>query len=298
MHVPCLAVLVLLSGTAVTAQPVAAAPTRETVALSEGGEKGVHEVSMGPKLLTSLLFGTPLRVAEVEVEERERFSRVTQLEDALLLVPSPSLAAGRRLRLRVWFVKGTVPASVDFFLVMDPARTESHQVNVELRRPPEEHCPEVEVERQKTQQCQTELRQVRQQSRELTGLLSTGLMDETGVTVRELWRQELTQRAGDPIRVDSVWTYRAARRVAVELRVANRSSKPWTVEGAELAGEGGARLKVLRVWPGESLAPGATRQRVLVEVEAARAEAQGRFTLSLWQDGEPESAVVDGVAFP
>jgi hypothetical protein len=65
-----------------------------------------------------------------------------------------------------------------------------------------------------------------------------------------------------------------------------------------LVGEGGVRLKVLRVWPTEPLAPGATWQRVVVEAEVTEAQARGRFTLSLWQEDEPPSVSLDGVMFP
>lgn len=302
MFAPALSVLVFLTGTVVTAQPMSApketAPARRTVTLSMEGQRNVPELSMGPELLTTLLFSAPLRLADVEVEEWEHFSRVTKLEDALLLVPSPSLAADRRLRLRVRFVEGTVPASADFLLVMDATRTESHQVNVELRRLPADRCEEAEVELRKAQQCQAELELMRQQPRELTGLLATNLMDEQGVNARELSRLAFTQSLEEPIRVKRVWTYRAARRVAVELRVTNRSRHPWTVADAELVGKSGERLQVLRVWPGEPLAPGEAKQRVLVEADATGTEARGQFKLSLHEDGEPASVTVDGVVFP
>ncbi|HEX5752564.1 MAG TPA: hypothetical protein VFZ09_40540 [Archangium sp.] len=42
--------------------------------------------------------------------------------------------------------------------------------------------------------------------------------------------------------------------------------------------------------------PGAERQRVVVEAEAPR--ARGRFTLLLWQDGEPPGVSLEGVTFP
>jgi hypothetical protein len=63
-----------------------------------------------------------------------------------------------------------------------------------------------------------------------------------------------------------------------------------------LVGEDGVRHKVLRVWQLEAIAPGAKEQRVVVEAEAP--EARGRFTLLLWQDGEPPSVSLEGVMFP
>jgi hypothetical protein len=37
---------------------------------------------------------------------------------------------------------------------------------------------------------------------------------------------------------------------------------------------------------------------VVVVAEASETQARGRFTLSVWQDGEPPSVSLDGVVFP
>ena len=290
-----LSLLVFLTGAGATAQSIA----RRTVVLSEEGQVDVPELVMGPELVTTVFFGAPLRLVGAEVEDEEHFSRVTRLEDALLLVPSPAIEAGRKLRLRVRFVEGTRPSSADFLLVVDPTRTESHQVNVDLRRPSAERCgQEVEAERLRTQQCQTALESARRQPQELTGLLVSGLMDNTGVITRILRRKTFTQRAGAPLQVIEGSTYRAVKRVAVDLWVTNHSGRSWNVTGAELVEWGGERLRVLRVWPGEPLASGAKKQRIVVEAEAASTKARGRYVLSLWQEGEPPSVVMDGVVFP
>lgn len=263
------------------------------------GQRAVPELRISPGILTVLLFGSSLKLAGVELEEQGLFSRMTVLEDALLLVPSNSLNAGRILRLKVRFVDGGVPASADFLLVVDPLQAE-HQVNVELQQPMADTCwRAVEEERAKTQKCQAELERMRKKPDGLTGLIAHGQLDDTGITARRLWREkEFTQRSGEPLLITGTTSYRTRGLVAVELKVKNLSSRPWMAAGAQLVGEGGVRLKVLRVWPLEPILPGLERQRVVVEAEATETEARGRFTLSLWQDGEPPSVSVEGVTFP
>ncbi|WP_375768004.1 DUF2381 family protein [Archangium gephyra] len=296
-----LALLLLLASTSAGAQP--GTPAGEAVGepravvLSPAGQGEVPEVRIRPDLLTTLLFGAPLRLARVEVEERERFSRVTVLEDMLALIPSTALGAGKQLRLTVRFVEGTRPASADFLLVVDASRAEP-QVNVELRPPVPDACwTQAEAERVMSRQCQAELARMRQRPDGITGLLATGQLDATGITTRELVPgRDFTQRPGEPLKVWKATSYRARDTVALEMEVSNVSTQPWTAAGAVLVGEDGTRRKVLRVWPLEPIAPGAKSQRVVVEAEAP--EAQGRFTLLLWQDGEPPSVSLEGVTFP
>jgi uncharacterized protein (TIGR02268 family) len=297
-----LPLLVLLASATAAAQPPSppsADSTPRTVVLPVWGQREVPELYLRPEHLSALLFGAPLKLVGVELEEREHFSRVTVLEDALLLVPSRALGPGRRLRLRVRFAEGTLPASADFLLVVDPTRAEP-QVNVELAPPVPDACwHAAETERVKARRCQAELERERTSHEGLTGLLASGRLDAEGIHARKLRpRRDFTQRPGEPLKVKDATTYRARGTVAVELWVKNPSARPWTTAGAQFVGEGGVRLKVLRVWPPESLAPGPKNQRVVVEAEAQEIEARGRFTLSLWQEGEPPSVSVEGMAFP
>ncbi|WP_309888324.1 DUF2381 family protein [Archangium sp.] len=295
--------LLLLAGASAAAQP--SLPPGDTgdaprlVELSATAPKQVPELRIKPERLTMLLFGAPLKLAGVELEEREGFSRVTLLEDALLLMPSGTLGTGRRLKLRVRFVEGTVPTSADFLLVVSPTEAEP-QVNIHLQPDGPPACwREAEAERLQLRQVRAELERERQKPDGLTGLLANGQVDKTGLASKSLKRtRDFTQRPGEALEVRSATSYRARGVVALELEVDNLSGQPWTVAGASLAGEGGVRLKVVRVWPTAPLAPGAKRQRVLVEAEVTEAQARGRFTLSLWQDGEPASVSLEGVTFP
>ncbi|HZH79543.1 MAG TPA: DUF2381 family protein [Archangium sp.] len=298
-----LSLVVLLAGATVAAQPPTL-PGEKTdeprvVVLSAGGQKELPELRMRPDLLLVLLFGAPLKLAGVELEERERFSRVSVLEDALMLVPSHALGVGRKLRLRVRFVEGTLPLSADFLLVVDPTRPE-HQVNVNLLPPQPDACwQQAEAERISARQCQAELERMRKVPDGLAGMLVSGQLDDKGITARRLHRTaDFTQRPGEPLKIRRATSYRARGVVAVELWVLNHSTRPWTAAGVVLGGDGDARLKVLRVWPLEPLLPGPEQQRVVVVAEASETQARGLFTLSFWQDGKPPSVSLEGLVFP
>jgi len=298
-----LPLLLLLLGASAAAQPStppgAMADAPQLVELSAEAPKQMPELPIQPGRLTTFLLGAPLKLAGVELEERERFARVGVLEDMLTVLPSSTLEVGRRLRLRLRFVEGTVPASADFLLVVSP-REAQPQVEVNLQRAASDVCwRETEAERIKLRQVQAELERARQKPEGLTHLLATGQVDETGLTARPLAAiQDFTQPPGQPLKVWAATSYRARKVVALVLTVKNLSGQPWTVAGAAMVGEGGVRLKVLRVWPLEPLAPGAQEQRVFVEAEVTEEQARGRFTLLLWREGEPPGVSLDGVTFP
>ena len=299
-----LPLLLFLVGASAAAQPStpagATAGAPRLIELSAKTPKEVPEVPIQSGRLTTFLLGAPLKLAGVVLEEREGFSRVTELADMLTLLPSSAFTVGRRLKLRLRFVEGTVPASADFVLVVSPTQAQ-YQVEVNLQPgTPYSTWQEAEAERIKLRQVQAELERERRKPEGLTGLLANGQVDVTGLTAWPLTRgRHFTQLPGQPLHVSEATSYRARGVVALVLEVDNVSSRPWTAAGASLVGEGGVRLKVLRVWPNEPLAPSATWQRVVVEAEVTEeARALGRFTLSLWQEGEPPSVSLAGVTFP
>jgi uncharacterized protein (TIGR02268 family) len=297
-----LPLLLLLVGASAAAQPSTPAGERtdapRLVELSATAPKEVPEVRIRSGRLTTFLLGAPLKLARVELEEREGFSRVTELADMLTVLPSKAFTVGRRLKLRLRFVEGTVPASADFVLVVSTQAEPQVEVNLQPGTP-YSSWQEAEAERIQARQCQAELERERQKPGGLTGLLATGQVDETGLTTRSLVAGvHFTQLPGQPLKVWTVTSYRARGVGALVLEVDNLSARPWTAAGAALVGEGGERLKVLRVWPTAPLAPGAIWQRVVVETEVTEAQARGRFTLSLWQDGEPASVSLEGLTFP
>ncbi len=298
-----LSLLLLLVGASAVAQPTLPPGERadapRLVMLSATASKELPELSIQQGRLTTFLLGTPLKLAGVELEEREGFSRVVELEDMLMLLPSSAFTVGRRLKLRLRFMEGTVPASADFVLMVSSAQVET-QVEVNLQPgTPYASWQEAEAERIKLRQVQAELERERQEPEGLTGLLAEGRVDEEGVPARRLFsQQDYTQPPGQPLSVFKATSYRARGVVALALEVKNLSTKPWKVTGASLVGEGGVRLKVLRMWPTAPLAPGATWQRVVVEAEVTESQVRGRFNLQLWQDGEPASVSLEGVTFP
>ena len=297
-----LPLLLLLVGASAAAQPATPPGERadapRVVMLSAKAPKEVPEVPIQSGRLTTFLLGAPLKLAGMELEEREGFSRVTGLEDALLLMPSKAFTVGRRLKLRLRFVEGTVPASADFVLVVSTGAETQVEVNLQPGTP-YASWQEAEAERIKLRQVRAELERERRKPEGLTGLLANGQVDVTGLTAWRLHEGgQFTQLPGQPLQVHEATGYRARGVVALALEVDNVSARPWTAAGAALVGEGGERLKVLRVWPTEPLAPGATWQRVVVEAEVTETQVRGRFTLSLWQEGEPPSVSLEGVTFP
>lgn len=295
--------LILLAGGTTTVQPLSSrnemTGVGRVIELPVETPQEVPELRVGLGVITILEFASPLMPGGIEVEDQELLSGVGRTDDQVLLAPSPTWSPGSRTRLKVRFVEGSHPASADFFLVLDTSRAD-HRVQVRLQPfMPELSWQQVEAERAKTRQCQAELTQVLQMPDGLTGLIARKQLDVRGLMGQTLnVRKELAQRPMAPLQVKFARSYRAHRVVAVELWVLNVSTRPWTVKGAELVGPGGARLKVLRVWPSQPLPPGNDRQRVIIEAEAGEQDDLGSFTLTLWQEGEAPSVSVGGVVFP
>jgi uncharacterized protein (TIGR02268 family) len=238
-------------GASAAAQP---ADAPRLIELSATAPKEAPEVQIRSGRLTTFLLGAPLKLARVELEEREGFSRVTELQDMLTVLPSSAFTVGRRLKLRLRFVEGTVPASADFVLVVSTGAETQVEVNLQPGTP-YASWQEAEAERIQARQCRAELERERQEPDGLTGLLVNGQVDVTGLTTRPLLvGVHVTQMPGQPLHVQEATSYRARGVVALALKVDNVSARPWTAAGAALVGEGGERLKVLRVWPTEPLA--------------------------------------------
>ncbi len=89
--------------------------------------------------------------------------------------------------------------------------------------------------------------------------------------------------------------------MAVELKLDNSGTVPWVAAGAVLRGPKGEVLKPLPLWHEEVLPtePGAEGwHRVVVEVPVSKKEAQGTYTLTLW-DAERQRAVgLGNITFP
>ncbi|MFY0525973.1 DUF2381 family protein [Archangium gephyra] len=268
-----------------------------------------YEVRIGPGVSTNLFFDAPVQL--VGVEAREHFRRAVAAEDSIILLPSRELLVGQRLRMTVRFMEGVAPARVKFILVVVPPALAERQVEVSRSRAPELCQQEAREAHEKARQCQAELARLRAEpkgSSGLTGLLTLELMDGQGVLALGL---RLVWLEGQALAVDTATSYRATRplkpgeeketprtrRVAMELWVTSGDALPWTAAGAELVSEDGAR-HTLSVWQGTPILAGAEMQRVVLEAELPEAEAQGSFSVELWEEGRTRSVTFGGVSFP
>ncbi len=85
------------------------------------------EVCIRPELSLTLFFDAKL--ARVGVKGRERFRRVTMVDDMVTLVASEALHDGERVPVTVYFEDGAAPTSATFVLVVHPSQAE-RQVEV------------------------------------------------------------------------------------------------------------------------------------------------------------------------
>ena len=267
----------------------------------------VHTVTIGPHRATTFVFHAPLLPGTLVVEERESFLSVTVDEGAgvVNLLPSGALPSGRELMLTARFAGNAVPGWARFRLVVHPTRAERQVEVYRQSRSAESYRQAEQRQRERAEQCETRLARVEARGASpegLTGLLEAGLVDRNnGVAVKPIF-EELTQRPGEVLRVRKAWGYRAetVERVAVELVVENTGDTPWTaegVQGAELVGARGERLRILRVWQDGPVLPG-SKGRLVVEAEAAAEQSRGAFLLKLGEADGPRPLTVRGVTFP
>jgi uncharacterized protein (TIGR02268 family) len=262
-----------------------------------------REVRISPYTATTFVFNARLLPGGVRVEQREHFLSVMVDEDAgtVTLLPSGTLPLGMPLVLTARFADGAVPESVTFRLVGHSTRGEP-QVQVYRRpRSGESYQREARQERERAEQCETQLERTRAEQQSpggLVGAMETRLVGEgKGIEWERL--SSFTQRPGESIWVRSVHSYRAERvnQVAVELELENRGTQPWTVEGAELVGKKGTRPRGLEVLPVAPILPGEI-VRVTLVAEATKGEVQGPFILKLGEAGGPRTVTLRGVTFP
>ncbi len=263
------------------------------------GEGQVVRISQGRT--TTLLFDMVLLRGWVELEGRELFRLVSVGEDGrvLTLLPAGELEPGRQLRLRVRFADSAVPTNAEFLLVVHPALAEQQ---VEVYRQPnsaESYRQEAREARTAAERCEAELARMRG-ARELpdglTGMLEAGLMNGEGVTSKLIWPgRGFTRPPGEVLEVGSAMSYRARGRMALDFRVRNPGEEPWRAAGAEWVGEGGARLRALRVRNvPEPVSPGQEWQRVVVEAEWVEDSPRGPYTLRLWEESGARSVTLMG----
>ena len=264
------------------------------------------EVHISPGVSTTLAFDAELlRDKEgkdtVELEKRASFVLVDVGQATLRVLPSDSLKSGERLRLMVRFKDGAAPAVAAFTLVVHPARAERLLEVYRAPRTAASYQREATEAKAEAQRCQEELERERAERGGpggLTGLISAGQMDNMGVATRMV-TESITKSPGNALVTLEVHSYRAAGRVVVELVMENpRGAQPWSAVGAMLTDRTGMELKVLPVWQRGFIVTDRKRQHIVVEALATREEAQGSFTLKLWEAGMGRTVSLSGISFP
>jgi uncharacterized protein (TIGR02268 family) len=300
-----LLVLVLTAGAANAAE----APrlpdcdaAQERINLPAEPDGRVYEVCISPGLGTMIVFfGTELLSAGVTLEGSERFTVMEVGKSSLSLLPSDNVVPGERLKLTVRFVGEDAPARASFLLVAHPARA-ARQVEVFRQKRTLASYQQSEKEKDaQVQQCREENARLRaecEEPRGFTGLLASGLVGDDGVVPQDI-TSRVTHHPANPFVVVKVFSYRSEGLVAVVLSLeAPEGAAPWGAVGVELVGPGRRTLRVKAPWQRQPITSGVEDRRVVIEAEATKAEAQGTFTLKLWDASGARSIVVTGVTFP
>ncbi|HEX5745095.1 MAG TPA: DUF2381 family protein [Archangium sp.] len=264
-------------------------------------------VCISPDVPLTLRFDTPLRPGSVRMEERERFVDVSVGQRGVTLTPPEKLKAGERFQVEVCFADDAAPACARFLLLAHPALGLS-QVKVFREPRPVASIQEGEkAARAEAQQCQQEVRQLREERgapEGLRGVLASGLLVEGRIGFKNL-TDSVTEAKGSALVMSQARSYRAEGRVAVEVWLRNPGTRPWTAAGAVLRGPKGEVLKPLPLWQPEPIPPAdavAEEQqpghRVVVEVLASEVEARGTYTLTLWDAEQQRTVTLGNITFP
>ncbi|ADO68519.1 conserved uncharacterized protein [Stigmatella aurantiaca DW4/3-1] len=262
----------------------------------------VMDVCISPELSTTFVFDEEIARQTVTVEGAERFTRIEISDSTLRLIPSVKVLSGERLRLTLRFKGNSAPMGAAFWLAVHPAQAEA-LVEVFRQKRTVESCQQELADKDlQLRQCREENMRILSGAREpngLVALLNAGLMDPRGISAKTFSKRSSPSSPGGLFEARSIVTYRSSQRVAVELWLRPLTNEPgWKIDDAALAGTGTHSLHVLSVRHQESLDEGALEQRVLIEAKATKEEAQGPFTLKLWDREGTRSIAFPGITFP
>ena len=289
----------LLFSQAPTQDECAAASPRVELAAESTAKAPV--VCVTPGLSLSFSFDSLLRPGSVRLGEADWFEDTATGRQTLTLRPREKLEAGKRSEVEVCFADGVAPACATFVLVTHPGLG-LQEVKVSRQKRPVDAYQQAEREaRAEAERCREEVRQLRaerEMPEGLRGAIASGLVGKEGIASRQLTKI-VPRKEGNALTRDSVRTYRATGRVAVDVWLLNPGTSPRVAEGAVLRGATGEVLKPLPHWQPAPIAPGSKLPgRVVVEVLATDKQARGTYTLTLWDAEHQRTVVVGEVTFP
>nr|WP_225937687.1 DUF2381 family protein [Myxococcus sp. RHSTA-1-4] len=294
--------LVLLCGTGAAAQAPSMPQERQQarrIELGTAPRQIPPEISIHPGTASLLLFDTPIAHGGVELEGRERFSRVAVGTDTLALLPSEALREGERLRLTVRFEAGTEPAEARLLLVVRE-QADAQLEFVRARRPSEPTRMDPSGLAEELERLREENARLRAERGPggLTGAITASWMQRQGIANKQLQRTDL-RITGAELQMKEAVSFRAMTRVAVDLTVAlSPHEPPWTSGSAVLRGPEGHRLRIVQVWqsaPPEGAPP---EVRITVEAEASRLDARGTYILELREADGDRTLTFSPLTFP
>ncbi|QRK06292.1 DUF2381 family protein [Archangium violaceum] len=304
-----LVALVLLAGASAIAQPrlpdCEASPSRVELPAEPTGK--VQEVCISPELPITFRFDSLLVPGSLELQERERFEDVAPGTRSFTLHPPADLQTGERFKVTVRFADGAAPTSATFMLVGHPALG-TRQVNVfRHKRTVEDYQKETQEERKKSQQLGLELERMRLEKGPsgLTGLIASGLMvDDQGVKAEDITKG-ITRPASNALAIRRVLSYRGTTReenvvrVAVAVELVNPGTQPWAFADAALVSKGQEPKPMKVGWQPSPVPPNPKEPGVVVvDFELTAREAQGPFTLKLWDESGMRLVTIGNVTFP
>ncbi len=289
----CLLLLLARPSAFAQGQPTAGSQQVRRLTLEPKPPAELPRLAIRPGFATLLLFDTRLAHDGVELEARERFSRVAVGEDTLTLLPSGALQDGQFLRLTVRFETGAIPAEAGFTLAVTRERADTQ---VEVVRPQSEHLESSRVAEELLRLREENARLRLERGPEgLAGAVATGWMSKQGITTLEQ-RKPAPRSTGAALR--QAVSFRAQDRVALSVELKPSSSEqPWSVGSAALIGTDGRRLHITQLWQSGPTTEGAW-VRVVVEAEARQEEAQGVYTLDLREAEGDRTLTVSPLRFP
>jgi uncharacterized protein (TIGR02268 family) len=280
-----------------------ASPQLELTAQRSSGEP---VVCISPDVPLTLRFNAPLQPGSEKLEQRERFGDVAPGQTSLMLVPPETMGAGERFRVGVCFADEAAPACATFLLLAHPGLG-MREVKVSRQPSPVAHYQRVAREAQdENQRLREEVRRLRAEREVpegMRGAVASGWMGTQGIACTDLTGKRTLPKknALDP---EQVFGCRANGSVAVLVDLTNPGAEPWTAAGAVLRGVQGEVMQPLPLWQSAPIVPNRlgikspSPGRVVVEVVAAKNEARGTYTLTLWDAEQQRTVTLGNITFP